>query len=131
SRPEHDRGHLLGLRARPLFPRARGPMRRVVIESPYAGDVERNVRYARACLLDSLRRGEAPIASHLLYPQVLDDADEEERALGIGVGLIWAKQADAAIFYCDLGFSPGMHQAARFYDLIGTETITRKIGGAW
>lgn len=42
-------------------------MRRVVIESPYAGDVERNVRYARASLSDCLRRGEAPLASHLLY----------------------------------------------------------------
>lgn len=44
-------------------------MRRVVLESPFAGDVERNVRYAKACIRDCLSRGEAPIASHLLFTQ--------------------------------------------------------------
>lgn len=39
-------------------------MRRVIIESPYHGNVERNLRYLRACLRDSLLRGEAPFASH-------------------------------------------------------------------
>ena len=34
-------------------------MRLVILESPYAGDIERNVAYARACLRDSLLRGEA------------------------------------------------------------------------
>ena len=42
-------------------------MRRVILESPYAGNVEENVAYARAAVRDSLLRGEAPIASHLLY----------------------------------------------------------------
>jgi hypothetical protein len=41
-------------------------MRWVILESPYAGDVEANVAYARAAVRDSLMRGEAPIASHLL-----------------------------------------------------------------
>ena len=40
--------------------------RRVIVESPYAGDIETNVAYARAALRDCLSRGEAPIASHLL-----------------------------------------------------------------
>lgn len=106
-------------------------MKRVVIESPYAGDVERNLRYARACLLDSLRRGEAPIASHLLYTQVLDDTVPEERALGIGAGLIWGKQADAAIFYVDLGWSPGMREAWQFAVENGIPLEERRIGGEW
>lgn len=79
-----------------------------MLESPYAGDVDRNVRYARACLLDSLRRGEAPIASHLLYTQVLDDLDPVERTLGIAAGLAWAPVAEASVFYLDLGWSRGM-----------------------
>ena len=56
-------------------------MQRVIIESPYAGDVERNVRYARAAMADCLKRGEAPFASHLLYTQegVLDDDIPGER----------------------------------------------------
>jgi len=40
-------------------------MKLVVIESPYAGDIEANVKYARECMSDCLKRGEAPIASHL------------------------------------------------------------------
>ena len=42
-------------------------MRRVIVESPYAGDVERNIAYVRAAMRDCLMRGEAPLASHLLY----------------------------------------------------------------
>ena len=88
-------------------------MKLVILESPYAGDVERNVAYARACMADCLRRGEAPIASHLLYtqPGVLDDHVPEERRLGINAGLAWGLVADMAVFYQDLGWSPGMEGA--------------------
>tara|TARA_R110000868_G_scaffold384138_1_gene651515 strand:- start:88 stop:420 length:333 start_codon:yes stop_codon:yes gene_type:complete len=83
-------------------------MKRVVIESPYAGDVEKNKAYARACVLDCLSRGEAPIASHLLLTQVLDDADPEQRAAGIAAGVAWHVVADLVAFYVDHGWSPGM-----------------------
>lgn len=86
-------------------------MRKVVIESPYAGDVQRNTEYARLCLKDSLNRGESPIASHLLLTQVLDDTIPEERELGINAGLHWTDVADAHIFYVDYGLSAGMMQA--------------------
>lgn len=33
-------------------------MRRVIVESPYAGDIEKNVTYARAAIRDCLSRGE-------------------------------------------------------------------------
>jgi hypothetical protein len=82
-------------------------MRRVIIESPFAGDVERNTDYARRCLRDSLSRGEAPLASHLLYPQVLKDENAEERRQGVGAGLSWATCA-ATIVYVDHGISRGM-----------------------
>ena len=84
--------------------------RRVVLESPFAGDVEANLAYARECLRDCLRRGEAPIASHLLYtqPGVLDDDVPEERALGIGAGHAWISKADAVVVYVDRGVSGGM-----------------------
>ena len=83
-------------------------MRRVILESPYAGDVKRNVAYARRAMLDSLQRGEAPMASHLLYPQVLDDADADQRALGIEAGLAWGSAAIMTVVYADLGISRGM-----------------------
>ena len=82
----------------------------VIIESPYAGDVEANVEYARMCVKDSLMRGEAPIASHLLYTQtgILDDTIPEERRLGIDAGLEWRRVAERTVVYADRGISEGM-----------------------
>lgn len=82
----------------------------VVIESPLAGDVEANVAYAKECMRDSLRRGEAPFASHLFYaqPGILDDLVPEERALGIKVGLAWGDAAELTAVYVDRGVSKGM-----------------------
>lgn len=86
-------------------------MRRVILESPYAGDIGMNTDYARHCLLDSLGRGEAPLASHLLYTQVLRDHIADERAKGIAAGHAWITAADAVVVYTDLGISPGMQAA--------------------
>lgn len=85
-------------------------MRLVILESPYAGDIEENVKYARAAVRDSLLRGEAPIASHLLYTQegILDDSKEDERRHGIDAGLAWRRVADASVVYMDRGISTGM-----------------------
>jgi hypothetical protein len=106
-------------------------MKRVILESPYAGDVERNVAYARAALRDSLRRGEAPIASHLLYtqPGVLDDSVPEERRLGIDAGLEWGEVAEATVVYEDLGISPGMEQGIARAEREGRPIERRTIGG--
>lgn len=89
----------------------------VIIESPYAGDVEKNIEYARACVRDSILRDESPIASHLLYtqPGILKDEDPQERLLGITCGLAWRHGADKAAFYIDRGWSNGMLMAQRLY----------------
>ena len=90
-------------------------MRRVIIESPYGSEdeeiVKRNIAYAREALRDCLLRGEAPLASHLLYTQVLDDRNPEERKLGIEAGHAWIRDAGRVVFYLDYGASPGMQQA--------------------
>lgn len=82
---------------------------KVIIESPFAGDVKRNIEYARKCMQDSFNRGEFPFASHLLYTQCLDDTIPEQRALGINAGLEWGKHADKTVVYTDLGISKGMN----------------------
>jgi len=95
-------------------------MRRVIVESPYKGDVERNERYARACLLDSLKRGEAPLASHLLYTQVLDDKLDKERRLGMKAGHAWIPVAECMVIYTDLGESDGVFEGlkvARLFEI--------------
>ena len=83
---------------------------RVIIESPYAGDVEKNVAYARAAVRDSVLRGEAPIASHLLLtqPGILRDDVPEERTLGIDAGHAWLHVANKVAVYADRGVSRGM-----------------------
>jgi len=105
-------------------------MRLVVVESPYAGDVEANLTYARAAMADALRRGEAPIASHLLYtqPGILDDAVPAERALGIAAGLLWAERAELSAFYTDLGWSGGMLAARAWCLERGRPYELRSIG---
>ena len=106
-------------------------MKLVIVESPYAGDVERNERYARACLADCLQRGEAPFASHLLYtqPGVLDDTIIAERHLGIEAGLAWATMADLAAVYTDLGITAGMHIGIGRHTMQGREVQHRKLAG--
>jgi len=106
-------------------------MRRVIIESPYAGDRERNERYARRCMADCLSLNEAPFASHLLYtqPGVLDDTVIEERELGIKAGLLWGEMADATVVYVDYGISPGMDFGIERAKEQGRPVEYRSIGG--
>ncbi len=84
----------------------------VIVESPFAGLVERNRTYLAMALRDCLKRGEAPFASHGLYtmPGALRDDVPEERQLGIAAGLEWGLKADATIVYRDFGITPGMQQ---------------------
>lgn len=92
-------------------------MKLVILESPYAGDIERNLSYAKLCLRDCLLvHHEYPFASHLLYTLdgVLDDRYSLSRYLGINAGLAWKKVADKTVFYTDLGWSSGMEQALKF-----------------
>ena len=98
-------------------------MRRVIIQSPYAAGnlegVKTNVTYARECLQHSLDLGEAPFASHLLYPQVLDEATGRDR--GLQAEAEWMQAADLVAFYTDRGWSPGMIRALKI-----TRTILNK-----
>jgi hypothetical protein len=107
-------------------------LKRVILESPFAPGTrpvlgvdtffseEANVAYARECLRDSLLRGEAPLASHLLYtqPGVLDDTIPHERERGIDAGLAWGHEAEATVVYLDHGVSHGM--------ILGVERAVRE-----
>lgn len=87
---------------------AREPRRLVLIESPHRGGGSRE-RYADAVLLDCLARGEAPMASHLLYTRVLDDDTPTDRHTGMSAGWAWLGVVSALVVYTDLGISGGMH----------------------
>jgi hypothetical protein len=112
-------------------------VRLVILESPYGSSdkrrLARNIRYARACLRDSLIRGESPLASHLLYTQegVLLDANPTERELGIAAGLAWVCRADATVVYTDIGVSEGMRQGIARARTFGRPVEERTLGADW
>lgn len=86
------------------------PGKLVIIESPYSGNLDKHIEYARKCVKHSLMCGENPFASHLLYTQdgILDDSNPEERQRGINAGFAWGKHADLVAVYIDYGISIGM-----------------------
>lgn len=101
----------------------------VIVESPYAGDVERNTAYARAALRDCLGRGEAPFASHLLYTQVLDDTVPDERLWGIESGFAFRAAAQLTAVYTDLGISRGMELGIKDAQAKGNRIEYRSLPG--
>jgi hypothetical protein len=110
-------------------------MKLVILESPFAGsslsETQQNIDYARQCVRDSLNRGEAPIASHLLYtqPGILNDDIEEERNWGIDAGLAWRKVAQGSVVYTDRGISRGMRYGIRAAEEAGLTVEYRTLLG--
>jgi hypothetical protein len=104
-------------------------MKRVIIESPFAGNSKRNKTYARACLQDSIMRGESPLAFHMLYTQkgVLNDDDPTQRKLGMDAAFDWYECAHAVIVYEDLGVSNGMHDGIAHAKKLGIPIERRAI----
>lgn len=102
----------------------------VIIESPCSGDFETHRLYLKRALLDSLARGEAPIASHGLFAfsGVLDDANPEQRQLGMEAGWNWMLFSDVVAVYQDYGISPGMQEAIGIAGDTGIEVEYRTIG---
>jgi hypothetical protein len=111
----------LGMDIRPL----------VVIESPFAGDLARNIHYADCMMMDSLRRGESPFLGHLLYPRVWDDTDPEQRDAGIAAHCAVIAKADYIVFGMDLGDpTRGMLEAEKFARRLSRSVpITRRYLG--
>ncbi len=105
----------------------------VIIESPYAGSVEYNLRYLRAACRHSWERGEWPFASHGWFTTFLDDTIPEERMLGLQAGMDLHSHADLIAFYTDLGTSPGMELALDrlVREANPTDWELRFIGPAW
>ena len=71
----------------------------VYICSPYAGDVEMNVKAAQRYSRFAVDSGYLPIAPHLLFPQFLDDDNPKERQLGLFFGnAIMSKCSEVWVF---------------------------------
>lgn len=66
----------------------------VYIASPYSGNVDENIEFARAACRYFMERDYLPFAPHLIYPQILDDSDPAERQKGLDMGLDWVARCD-------------------------------------
>ena len=82
--------------------------RKVYVASRYAGDVERNTMAAVTYCRRVISEGYMPVASHLLYPQILNDDDPEERNLGLLFGLALLRMCDEVWVFGEV--SSGMAQ---------------------
>lgn len=60
----------------------------VYICSPYSGDVDGNVKKARAFCRFALEQNCIPIAPHLMFPQFIDDANPKERELALFMDIV-------------------------------------------
>ncbi len=68
--------------------------RKVYVASKYAGDVDANVAASITYCRRVIDAGYMPVASHLLYPQILNDSDPSERDLGLLFGLALLRMCD-------------------------------------
>jgi len=112
-------------------------VKRVIVESPYASHIERTTeehkKYAIECMSDCFLRNEAPFASHVLYPQVLNKMTKVARSAGILAGISWGRYAHARVIYTDLGITQGMKNGIQDSLINGIPIIYRSLkkGDYW
>lgn len=55
----------------------------VYVCSPYAGDTQNNINNARKFSRFTAEQNAIPVTPHLMYPQFLDDGDQDEREMAM------------------------------------------------
>jgi len=110
--------------------RPKTSIRAVIVESPFAGDVQGNLEYLFMVFSDCVLRGESPYASHAILTTCLNDLDRGHRALGLLLGEAWRPRADLTAFYTDRGWSEGMLRAKRICEQDGLPFEERQLARA-
>ena len=111
-------------------------LKRVILESPYAGstpeEIRANVEYAKRAMRDCIARREAAIASHLIWADggILDEFNVYERMVGIECGNAWRQVAEYTVFYTDRGWSNGMLACLAQLDIGHLPYEVRALDGA-
>ncbi len=93
-------------------------MKLIYVASPYKGDIEKNIEYAKEACRYVLNQGNAFFCPHLLYPQILDDNNPEERRLGINIGKEFLAKCDE-LWAFGGHISHGMFEEIEFARKIG------------
>lgn len=113
----------------------------VVLESPFSGDIPRNIAYGQRIMADSRERGEIVIMPHLLWTQhheapehFVSDYDTKYdiknggREESLEQIKILRGLADKVIFYTDYGMSSGMEHGLEDCKTRGIKYEMRQIG---
>lgn len=83
--------------------------KKVYVVSKYAGDVATNTENAIRYCRYVIGQGNMPVASHLLYPQILNDKSPHEREMGLMFGLALLALCDEVwVFTANGEISSGM-----------------------
>ena len=80
---------------------------KVYVVSPYAGDTANNIKQARRYCRFVAGQKKIPVASHLMYPQFLNDKNLVERELGLLFGLALMRSC-AEVWVFGTKYSSGM-----------------------
>ncbi|MGB4659872.1 MAG: DUF4406 domain-containing protein [Mobilitalea sp.] len=88
-------------------------MKIIFVSSPYAGDVKKNIEFAKQACQYVITTGNAFFCPHLLYPQVLDDFNSKERKLGMEIAKQLLLTCDELWAFGDR-FSHGMFEEIEF-----------------
>lgn len=84
--------------------------KKIYVASKYAGNVDANVNAAIGYCKYVISQNCIPIASHLFYPQMLDDNNPDERELGFMFGLSLLAICDEVWCFGDISESEGVQQ---------------------
>lgn len=85
----------------------------IYICSPYRGEVERNLQYARELTRVALDNGYVPITLHLYLTQAVNDEVPEEREKGMEAGKELLKHCKYILIGSKYGLSEGMLEEIR------------------
>lgn len=104
-------------------------VKKIYVASKYAGDVAANVEKAVWCCRYVIDQGFMPVASHLLYPQILDDNLPRERQLGLKFGLALLAACDEIwVFTMGGEISSGMEREIEVAKRLGIPVRKLEMG---
>ena len=99
----------------------------VIIESPYRGDTQTHLLYARDIIRDCISKGEAALCVHSYLNIVFDENNPNERAAAVKIKEAWGLFAKKTVVYTDFGISEGMLEGITDAAARGREIEFRKL----
>lgn len=98
--------------------------RKIFVCSPLRqGDVRSNIENAKKYAKTIAKNKDIPIVPHLFFTTFLDDNNEQERKLGIRMGIQLMMECDEMYVFNYLSESEGMNQEIKFWEDIVKKPI--------